>query len=377
MTDHGNDDLDWLYRRGAYVGEPEWEPVRVQRGPVYSGQQFMPPLPTQSPASPSPGASRRRRRRPIRKTLTLVAAVTLVYLVMVPAFAWSLGQRVDATPDGERPPPQPGSLYLLAGSDARDLAESSKQGASGNGTPVRSRADTIMLLYVPSRGRPALVSVPRDSYLTIPGHGQNKVNAAYAIGGPKLLVNTLEQRTGLRIDGYAEVGFEGFVNVIDALGGIEMCPPKAIKDRDSHLDIPAGCQHFDGDTALGYVRMRKSDPEGDVGRVRRQREMVSAVASKAASPASFVDPVRYLRLNQSVANAIATSTDTGVLDVSKLVVGMTQLSGSDALTITVPISNADARTQAGSSVLWDDEEADALFDEIAQGDTSKLDRFKK
>ena len=85
-----------------------------------------------------------------------------------------------------------------------------------------------------------LISLPRDSYLPIPEHGSNKINAAYAFGGPELLTQTVEQNTGLRVDGYLEIGFGGFVNIIDALGGIEMCLPKAIKDRDAHIDLPEG-----------------------------------------------------------------------------------------------------------------------------------------
>ena len=105
-----------------------------------------------------------------------------------------------------------------------------------------------MILSIPPGGEPALISVPRDSYVPIPGNGTNKINAAYAFGGPELLVQTVEQNTGLRIDAYTEIGFGGFVNVIDALGGIEMCVPKAIKDKDSHLDLPKGCQDLDGAT---------------------------------------------------------------------------------------------------------------------------------
>ena len=92
-----------------------------------------------------------------------------------------------------------------------------------------------------------------------------------------------------------EIGFGGFVNIIDALGGIRMCLPAAIKDRDSHLDLTKGCQHLGGIDALGYVRMRKADPRGDLGRVERQREMLAAVAKKARIPATVLNPVRYWR----------------------------------------------------------------------------------
>ena len=84
----------------------------------------------------------------------------------------------------------------------------------------------MMIMYIPPSGKPALISVPRDSYVPIPGNGTNKINAAYSFGGPKLLVKTVEQNTGLRVDGYMEIGFGGFVNIIDALGGIDMCLPE-------------------------------------------------------------------------------------------------------------------------------------------------------
>lgn len=354
MTDRGSDDLEWLYRQGVYSGEPEWVPDAAP-----------PAVGSAAAAMPGPGIGRtRRRRRPVRAAVVLLSAATVLYFVLVPVVAWSQGGRVDATPAGERPVRMPGHLYLLAGSDG---------GQAGS----TARADTIMLLYLPMWGRPALLSIPRDSYLEIPGHGPNKVNSAYAFGGPELLVRTLESRTGLRISGYAEVGFEGFVEVVDSVGGIGMCVPRAIKDRDSQLDIPAGCQRFDGKTALGYVRMRKADPEGDLGRVRRQREMLSAVAKQSASPATLFNPVRYVGFNWSVSDAVVAGTDTGIVDLVRLVVGMTRVAGRDGLTLTVPVSSVDAHTRAGSAVLWADEAADELFAEIARGDTSDLERFNR
>jgi len=217
--------------------------------------------------------------------------------------------------------------------------------------------------------------VPRDSYVKIPGHGQNKINSAYAFGGAELLVHTVEENTGVRVDGYTEIGFGGFVQVIDALGGIRMCLPKAIEDRDSHLDLPKGCQNLDGANALGYVRMRKADPLGDLGRVQRQREMLAAVASKAASPASVLNPVRYWQLATSGAEAVAIGEDTNFWEVVRMLGAMRAVSSGDGLTLTVPVANPDAATPAGSAVLWDTGEAEAMFGEIARGDTSGLEKY--
>ena len=169
-------------------------------------------------------------------------------------------------------------------------------------------------------------------------------------------MQTVEANTGLRVDSYVEIGFGGFVNIIDALGGIEMCLPKAIKDRDSHIDLPKGCQNLDGTTALGYVRMRKADPRGDLGRVERQREMLAAVAKKAASPATVVNPVRYWTLSNASTQAVTLDEDTSLFGFTRLALAMRRVSNGNGYTLTVPIADNDAQTSAGSAVLWDDEQ---------------------
>jgi LCP family protein required for cell wall assembly len=303
--------------------------------------------------------------------------LVLVWLIGVPAYAWSKVERLDADPDGERPANQPGQTFLLVGSDSREGLSPEERKRLGTGSTAGRRTDTIMIVYVPPGGRPALISVPRDSFLPIPEHGSNKINAAYAYGGPELLVQTVERNTGLRVDGYIEIGFGGFVNVIDAVGGIEMCLPKAIKDRDSHLDLPKGCQTLDGTTALGYVRMRKADPRGDLGRVERQREMLAAVAKKAASPATVFNPVRYWRLSNASTQAITLDEDTSLLQTARLGLAMRRIAGGNGLTLTVPIADNDASTSVGSAVLWDKKKAKAMFADIARGDTAELEKYAK
>ena len=258
----------------------------------------------------------------------IVVAVVLLWLIAVPVFAWSQIARVDAEPGGERPADQPGTTFLLVGSDSRE-------GVVGRGAQAaRHRQLRRPARPTPScscRSRPAadpaLISVPRDSYVAIPGRGENKINAAYAFGGPELLVETVEQSTGLRIDAYTEIGFGGFVNVIDALGGIQMCLPTAIEDRDSNLNLPKGCQVLNGANALGYVRMRKADPRGDLGRVERQRQMLAAVAKEAASPLTVVNPVRYWSVLTSGAGSVAIGQDTGFLEMVGMANAMRQVSG--------------------------------------------------
>lgn len=304
----------------------------------------------------------------MRRVIVTVVVALLVYLIGVPLMTWPFMPRTDATPDGDRPAEQPGQVYVLAGSDSRQGLTTEEQNRLGTGNDAGQRTDTIMLLYVPRIGKAALISVPRDSYVSIPGHGKNKINAAYSFGGPELLVATIETNTGVRVDGYAEIGFGGFVNAVDAVGGIEMCPAQAIKDRDSNLDIPAGCQQMDGVTALGYVRMRKADPRGDIGRAERQREMLSALAKKTISPATVALPWRWWGVNWALSRSITLGDDTGLGGLAGIGWAVVRIGTGSGVTMSVPVGNANASTAAGSSVLWDDAKAKQMFAAMQAGD---------
>jgi LCP family protein required for cell wall assembly len=392
MSSSGDDDLDWLYGRERQQSEPERtrvmpSPPRTasQAPPPQNRASYPPPSPSQyespPPARPAPPpATSAKRRHPVRnifRVLLILLLLLILWLVGVPAYAWTQIARVDAAPSGQRPADQPGKTFLLVGSDSRAGLSKAEQKRLGTGSTGGQRTDTIMIVYVPPGGKPALISVPRDSYVDIPKSAKNKINAAYAFGGPQLLVQTVEQNTGLRMDGYMEIGFGGFVNIIDALGGIRMCLPKAINDRDSHIDLPKGCQTLSGVEALGYVRMRKADPLGDLGRVQRQREMLAAIAKKAASPATVLNPVRYWKLNMAIADAIKLGRDTSLPEALMLAIAMKRISSRSGLTLTVPISSTGASTPVGSAVLWDPTKSKAMFSAIARGDTSGLAKYAK
>jgi len=301
----------------------------------------------------------------VLRVVMLVLVVWLVFLLAVPIWAWTQITKVDAAPDGDRPGSQPGHTYLLVGSDSREDLTAEERRRFGTGQAEGRRTDTIMLLHTGS-GPDLLLSIPRDSIVDVPGVGSTKVNAAYAFGGPELLVETLENETGIRIDSYIEIGFGGFVNVVDAVGGIEICPKQRMVDPQAALRIRRGCQQADGPTALGYARSRKTSGLGDIDRARRQREVVSAVGDKAVSPWSVLNPVRYVRLSSAAASSLAVGDGTGPFDTVRFAWAMTRVGGADGLTCTVPIVDL--------AVNWDPERAPELFGLVAEDRTDEITR---
>nr|WP_255433792.1 LCP family protein [Tessaracoccus sp. MC1865] len=233
----------------------------------------------------------------------------------------------------------------------------------------------MMLLHTPTEGEPVLLSLPRDSIVQIPGRKKNKLNAAYAFGGAPLLIETIELNTGVRIDGYLEVGMLGVVDVVDAVGGIEVCPKFDIDDEDAHITLSKGCQTVDGVTALGYVRMRKADPNGDFGRVERQRETIGAIMKKVANPLTVLNPVRYWKVNMAASKSLARGEDTGLGSMAQVGTGFFSVMTGSGLSLTVPGSVAN--TSVGSSVIWDDAAADEIFGAMAVGNTADLEKYRQ
>ena len=290
-------------------------------------------------------------------------AVWLVFLVAVPLLAWSKIDKVDATPTGDRPDSQPGTTYLLVGSDSREGLTRKQQLAYGVGKGQGRRTDTIMLLHTGS-GPNMLMSIPRDSIVDVPGYGSTKINAAFAYGGPKLLVKTIEQNTGIRVDDYVEIGFAGFIGVVDAVGGVEICPKQAMKDKLANLDIEKGCQEVQGTEALGYARSRHTSGLGDIARAQHQREVVSAVGSKAASPWTILNPVRYYRLAMAGSQSLRVGEDTGMIATMRFAWAMTRVNGKNGLTCGVPISDL--------AVHWDPVRSKRMFRLISEDRTDDV-----
>ena len=336
--------------------EPPRGPTQPPQGPTESGGGLYPP-------------SKPRRRHPWRRRIGIALVVLLVLLIAWPAYLIHYGNSklhdVDALSDKAD---TPGTTYLVVGSDKRE------KGAIDDPT-AGQRSDTIMLLHVPESGKPALVSLPRDAYVTIPGNNAGKLNAAYSIGGPKLLVRTVEELSGLKVDHYIEVSMGGVQSLVEAVGGVNLCYDADVNDRDSGLVWTKGCHDADGPTALAFSRMRKADPLGDIGRALRQRQVVSKVVSKAASPSTLINPMRQRSLVGTVAEHLTVDPDTGMVALGKAGLSIRGVMGPDGLMGAPPISSMNYRVGQQSAVRLDPAKIDGFFEKLRNGTLTSSDFF--
>ena len=374
----GTPEYNWLYgSKGQQPSGDETRAVPQQSRPDETrvmpavqrdarGQQSPRPTSPPPPKKPVPGSASSKGWRPTfrLKWLWIVLVLWLVFLIAIPLWAWSKVDKVNAFPEGNRPDDQPGTTYLMVGSDSRGDLTAEERKDYGTGNASGNRTDTIMVLHT-GDGPNLLMSIPRDSLVEVPGYGTTKINSAYAYDGPRLLVKTVENETGIRIDHFVEVGFGGFVDLVDAVGGIEVCPPFAMDDPLAKIDLKKGCQEVDGPTALGYARSRKTDEEfGDLGRAQRQREVVSAIGGEAVSPWSILNPVRYYRLNMAGARAVRVSEGTSPFEMAQWALAMTRVNGENGLTCGVPV--------ADFAVNWDEERSNQMFKYIIEDDTAGI-----
>lgn len=206
-------------------------------------------------------------------------------------------------------PPSDGSAVvgppvniLFLGSDSRISAGDPTQWEAG-----AQRTDAIMLLHIPAnREEVYVMSIPRDSWVPIPGHGDAKINAAFSYGGPTLMIQTVEQLTGVHIDHFAVVDFQSFAKLTDMFGGVEITIPDTTYDRRRHETIPAGTYQMNGEEALDYVRQRYGLPGGDFDRVERHQNWIRAVAVKAMDQGALDNPAEITRILLAVSEFVST-----------------------------------------------------------------------
>jgi LCP family protein required for cell wall assembly len=224
-----------------------------------------------------------------------------------------------------------------------------------------------------------LVTIPahrsQDGTRDIPAR-PGKINAAFAFGGAPLLIQTLEDKTNLKIDHYVEVSFAGFTGVVDALGGIEVCSKVSINDPKSHLVMAAGTHLLDGIEALKYVRTRDFDGRGDIGRMERQQQFVGAVLRKATSSGVLLNPIKLTRFYNATISTVKMDSSVNKNDLLTLAKQMRNLSSSSVRTLTVPLSDPNGSYPGvGSVVIWDEELSTDLWTRI-RGDEVLVETIK-
>lgn len=283
---------------------------------------------------------------------------------------------------GNRPTKNSSALnFLIVGSDSREglsLADAKRLAVGTTKSAAGARSDTMFIVHISKdRSKAVLISIPRDTLVEVPQHigsdGKTvvpsthaKINAAFAWGGAPLLIQTLEAKTNLHIDHYIEINFVGFTNIVDALGGIEVCSKVNINDPKSHLVMSAGVHTLDGIEALKYVRTRDFDGLGDIGRMQRQQQFMSSVLRKATTAGVLLNPVKLLNFFKTAISTVKTDSGLNQNDLLSLGQQLGKLSANKVRTLTVPLSTANGSYPGlGSVVIWDPVKAPELFNRLS------------
>jgi LCP family protein required for cell wall assembly len=284
-----------------------------------------------------------------------VGAATGLFLERQRAYDQNIQRVPGAFPAGsERPARTPGRAqnWLLVGSDRR-----ADQGTTGLGAnePLwrdrAQRADTIMLVHLPAdRRRIYLVSFPRDAWTPIQGHGNAKLNAAFSFAGPPLLIATVEQVTGVRVDHFAILDFEGFRSMTDALGGVTVRVARTVRDPARKVVWPAGTQHLDGAQALAFVRQRHNLPGGDLGRIRRQQAFLKALAGQAVDRGTLANPLKLNAFLEASTKAVSIDESLTISGLRSLALQFRSVRASDVVFATAPVTGTG--TEGRQSVVY-------------------------
>ena len=339
---------NWPAQPPPSAGAPTWS--RRAQGPV-SGF----------------GGGGRRRQRP-RRIVAIIALVVVGLLVLGIGLYFYLDSkltRANVLVDySGRPVAAGGQNWLITGSDSRQGLTAQQEAQLATGHDVSGqRSDTVMLLHIPSgSGPPVLLSLPRDWYVPIPGNGSNKLNAAFAFGGGKLLAETVQNVTGLHIDHYMSIGFGGLVNVVNAVGGVRMCLPSAMNDPAAGLHLKAGCQTLNGEQALGFVRSRHLFANQDLQRVQDQRLFLRALLSKMTSPGTLVNPFSAVPAAFGAAGALTVDQGTHLYQLIQVAFAL-----RNPETGTLPIGSSGFEPNAGSVLFSNRAAALQLFNDMRSG----------
>ena len=334
---------------------PSW----FSRPPSYSA-----PGPRGSDAPPGNVPSIRRRRWGPKRIAKIIAALVILAIIASVGLYFYFNSkltRINALANySGRPAAGAGANWLLTGSDSRGGLSRTQEDQLALGHDIAgARTDTIMVLHLPANGNPPiLMSIPRDSYVQIPGYGYNKLNAAYSLGGPALLAETVQNATGLYINHYMGIGVGGLDGVVNDIGGVRICIPGPMVDPKAGLNLEAGCQTLNGAQALGYVRTRNF-AQGDLQREQDQRLLLKAVLSKMTSTGTLINPFATIPAASGSVASLDVDQGTQLYQLVQVAFAL-----RNPQTTTVPLGGF-GRESVGSVVRWNQTAAREMFADLA------------
>ncbi|MFF7459504.1 LCP family protein [Kitasatospora sp. NPDC008115] len=337
------------------------------------------------PEPAGPGAEPPSRRRRTRRVLLWTLSTLLVLVIggcgalwwTAEHYASSVHRIPDAfpsVPESAQPKPVPGSglNLLLVGLDAR--SDTPATGSAAKAPAWRAgaaRSDTMMLLHLSEDRRSAtLVSLPRDTWVPVPGHGEAKLNAAYSWGGPALMTETVQNLTGIRVDHLAVIDWNGFRALTDAVGGVDITVPRTIEGVGEARAWEAGTHHMDGATALLYVRERYGLPGGDLDRTRRQQNFLRALMLKVMDSGTLTSPARLGGLLGTVGEVVSVDDRLSNTDLYQLAWSLRSLRADDVRFLNAPFGGYATRGEQ-SVVLLADLPAERLWEAIRNDRTEQ------
>ncbi|WP_327132329.1 LCP family protein [Streptomyces sp. NBC_01343] len=357
------------YNTGHVYGRPQSDPAGPG-GPGAPSGPGGPGGPGGRPGRPAGPAPDWRKRIKIGS----IVLVTALLATTIGTYFWAdskVRREVDLSKVIERPKEGDCTTYLVVGSDSREGLSDEEKKKLHTGSAEGKRTDSMMILAACSGGN-TMISLPRDSDVEIPsfvgsesgkkhpGTGKHtKLNAAYADDGPQLLVRTVEHNTGLRIDHYAEIGFAGFANIVDALGGVDMNIEKGFKDEKSGADFKAGEQTLNGSQALAFVRTRYAFAESDLARTKNQQKFLSTLANQAATPGTILNPFKLYPVLGAGLDTLIVDKDMSLWDLADMFFAMKGISGGEGVSMNMPISG-----ERGGNLLWDKAKVQQLVKQI-------------
>lgn len=322
-------------------------------------------IPTESRRERRRAARRGAARRPAsrrRRILIVIASFLAVLLIGILGYAWFLNSKLDniarepmlptatTDADGKKLVTGQGTNYLLIGSDAGP-------------DRVGARADVIQLVHVPKDHSAVwLIHFPRDLYVEIPGHGEDKVNAAFAFGGAPLLTETVQNLVGVKIDHVAKTDFEGFKALTDALGGVR------VNAVEASPGFQQGWNDLDGAQALAFVRERYALSEGDISRGQRQQEWLRAIMDKTLDPAVLLNPITLANVMDAGGRYTVLDETLSSEKIRSEALKMRGIRGGDIHFVTAPFAGFGTSPSGASIDIFDEAAMDRLGDALQSDD---------